>query len=194
MRKTQWVAILLWHTPFQTGAQPPFGWLISRFFMSIADFWTISLSTIFECGKLLSTCVDTVCKAVYRNRRQTARKTFFVNNDATLWEFVMAKEFWTVTEVLEFFEVDEQFLKVLEEEEIVCATCEDDNLPARKFSAVEMEKLRVARMLMKELEVNLPGVEIILRMRRNMIDMRNQFDAILGDLSRQVRIHLNTGR
>ena len=106
----------------------------------------------------------------------------------------MAKEFWTVTEVLEFFEVDEQFLKVLEEESIVCATFEGDAPPARKFSTMEMEKLRVAKMLMEELEVNLPGVEIILRMRRNMIEMRKQFDAILADLSRHVRIHLDAGR
>ena len=106
----------------------------------------------------------------------------------------MAKEFWTVREVLDFFEVEEQFLKILEEESIVCATCEDDNLPARKFSTVEIEKLRVAKMLMEELEVNLPGVEIILRMRRNMIEMRKQFDAILADLSRHVRTHLDAGR
>ena len=105
----------------------------------------------------------------------------------------MAKEFWTVNEVLEFFEVDEQFLKILEEESIVCATCDDNDLPGRKFSTMEMEKLRVAKMLMEELEVNLPGIEIILQMRRNMIEMRRQFDDILSDLSRHVRIHLDKG-
>jgi MerR family transcriptional regulator/heat shock protein HspR len=106
----------------------------------------------------------------------------------------MAKEFWTVTEVLEFFEVDEHFLAVLEEESIVCATCEDDNLPKRKFHTEDMEKLRVAKILMEEMEVNLPGVDIILRMKQNMIEMRKQFDAILEDLAKHVRVHVDAGR
>ena len=46
-----------------------------------------------------------------------------------------------------------------------------------------MEKLRIAKLLMEEMEVNLPGVEIILRMRHDMIAMRAQFDAILDDLA-----------
>lgn len=106
----------------------------------------------------------------------------------------MAKEFWTVTEVLEFFEIDEHFVRVLEEESIVCATCEDDDLRKRKFHIEEMEKLRVAKMLMEELEVNLPGVDIILRMKHNMIQMRKQFDAILEDLAKHVRVHVDSGR
>ena len=121
-------------------------------------------------------------------------RPFFVNYQVKFQEFVMAKEFWTVTEALEFFEVDEKFLKILEEESIVCPTCENDDLPARKFSTTEIEKLRVAKMLMEELEVNLPGVEIILQMRHNMIEMRKQFDAILADLSRHMRTHLDAGR
>ena len=106
----------------------------------------------------------------------------------------MVKEFWTVKEVVEFFEVDEHFLKVLEEESIVCSTCEDEDPPVRKFPTEEMEKLRVAKMLMEELEVNLPGVEIILRMKYNMIEMRKQFDSILEDLARHVRVHVDAGR
>ena len=106
----------------------------------------------------------------------------------------MAKEFWTVTEVLEFFEIDEHFIRVLEEESIVCATCEDDDLHERKFHVEEMEKLRVAKMLMEELEVNLPGVDIILRMKHNMVEMRKQFDAILEDLAKHVRVHVDSSR
>ena len=40
---------------------------------------------------------------------------------------------------------------------------------------------------MEEMDVNLPGVEVILRMRQNMIDMRRQFDDILEDLARELR-------
>jgi hypothetical protein len=33
--------------------------------------------------------------------------------------------------------------------------------------------------------VNLPGVEVILRMRQMMFDMRRQFDEILDDLAQE---------
>jgi len=97
----------------------------------------------------------------------------------------MKKELWTVTDVLEFFQVEEKLLNDLEEEEIICPTC-NAGLPTRLFHVHELEKLRIAKILIEEMEVNLSGVEVILRMRENMIEMRKQFDAILEDLSRQL--------
>ncbi len=99
----------------------------------------------------------------------------------------MAKEYWTITQVVEYFEVDEGFLEALEAERIIRATQEED--PAlRRFCADELEKLRLAKLLMEDLNVNMPGVEVILRMRRNLVDMRNQFDDILHDLSQRFHI------
>jgi len=37
----------------------------------------------------------------------------------------------------------------------------------------------------EDMGVNLPGVEVILRMRQMMFDMRRQFDEILDDLARE---------
>ncbi|MEJ2586128.1 MAG: chaperone modulator CbpM [Deltaproteobacteria bacterium] len=98
----------------------------------------------------------------------------------------MGKEFWTVNEVIERFEVEETFLRDLEDEEIVCPTCTDDP-GSKRFSAGELEKLRLAKLLVEEMEVNLSGVDIILRMRQHMLEMRRQFDAILEDLAAQLR-------
>jgi MerR family transcriptional regulator/heat shock protein HspR len=98
----------------------------------------------------------------------------------------MTKKFWTITEVMEIFQIDEGFLAELEEEEIICPTCRED-LPAKLFSSSELEKLRLAKMLIEEMEVNLPGVDIILRMRQSMIEMRRQFDAILEDLAQHLQ-------
>jgi MerR family transcriptional regulator/heat shock protein HspR len=97
----------------------------------------------------------------------------------------MAKEFWTKTEVVDFFQIDERFLVKLEEEEIICPHCQDDPLEKR-FTPTEMEKLRIAKILVEDMGVNLAGVEVILRMRQNMIEMRNQFDTILEDLVTQI--------
>ena len=105
----------------------------------------------------------------------------------------MAKELWTVTEVLEFFQVEEDFLRRLEEEEIVCPHYDED-LSSRLFHINELEKLRVAKILMEDMDVNLSGVEVILQMRKNMIDMMRQFDAILEDLAAQMQKTLKRNR
>lgn len=93
----------------------------------------------------------------------------------------MTKKFWTSTEVIEIFQVEETFVSKLVEEEIVCPTCGLD-ADISGFSAPEVEKLRIAKILVEEMDVNLPGVEVVLRIRQNMIDMRRQFDAILEEL------------
>ena len=98
----------------------------------------------------------------------------------------MAKEYWTLTEVMELFKIEEDFLSDLEDEEIVCPICRNDS-PEKLFSSLEMERLRVAKILFHEMGVNLPGVDVILRMRQNMLDMRRQFDDILENLAHDLR-------
>ena len=94
----------------------------------------------------------------------------------------MTKEYWKITEVIEQFQIDRGFLDDLEAEEIICPTCRKDSKD--KFvSSGDLEKLRLARLLFEEMDVNLPGIEVILRMRQNMLDMRRQFDEILADLA-----------
>jgi MerR family transcriptional regulator/heat shock protein HspR len=98
----------------------------------------------------------------------------------------MDKELWTITEVIESFEIEEQFVRDLEEEEIICTVCGED--PGSKlFQVSELEKLRLAKILFDDMGVNLEGIDIILRMRQNMIDMRRQFDDILEDVANRMK-------
>jgi MerR family transcriptional regulator, heat shock protein HspR len=97
----------------------------------------------------------------------------------------MTKELWTVKEVLEVLELDERFLSELEQEELVCPLCREES-PLKVFSSEELEKLRLAKVLVEDMGVNLPGVEVILRMRQMMFEMRKQFDEILEDLAVQL--------
>jgi MerR family transcriptional regulator/heat shock protein HspR len=99
---------------------------------------------------------------------------------------MMAKEFWKITEVVELFQIDRGFLDDLEEEEIICPTCRDDS-EEKLFSSGDLEKLRLARLLFEEMDVNMPGIEVILQMRQNMLDMRKQFDDILEDLASRLQ-------
>jgi MerR family transcriptional regulator/heat shock protein HspR len=104
----------------------------------------------------------------------------------------MAKEFWTVTEVMELFEMEEKGLTDLEQEEILCPTCQETP-PKKLFSSSELEKLRLAKILMEDMGVNLAGVEVVLRIRQAMVDMRRQFDAILEDLAQRLQETLQKG-
>ncbi len=102
----------------------------------------------------------------------------------------MEKEFWSIKEVIEFFEVDEQFLAELEEEELLTSLSGRETR-GKVFPSQEVEKLRLAKILMEDMGVNLAGVDIILRMRQTMFDMRKQFDDILEDLARQIQSRLS---
>ena len=105
----------------------------------------------------------------------------------------MKKEFWEITEIVEQFQIDRGFLDELEEEEIICPTCRE-NSKEKLFSSVDLERLRLARILFEEMDVNLPGIEVILQMRQNLMDMRKQFDEILEDLASRVKEKLEESR
>ncbi len=98
----------------------------------------------------------------------------------------MAKEFWTITEVVELLEIKESFLLEMEEEEVICPVRRYKS-PKKLFTSSDLERLRLAKALVEDMGVNVAGVEVILRMRQNMIEMRQQFDAILEDLAQEIQ-------
>ena len=52
----------------------------------------------------------------------------------------------------------------------------------REYTSDEAELARVARVLHRELDVNLAGVEVILRMREEMLALRRQMTEVLQKL------------
>lgn len=55
------------------------------------------------------------------------------------------------------------------------------------LSIDDVEKARVAHLLMEELDVNFAGAEVIVRMRSEMIAMQRQFGQILEALIAEIR-------
>ena len=99
---------------------------------------------------------------------------------------VKNEKLWTVSEVIEFFQIEERFVADLEEEDVIRPIYREGQA-VRLFAADELEKLRLAKILVEEMGVNLAGVEVVLRMRQNLIEMRAQFDAILEDVAERLR-------
>ncbi|HPA83514.1 MAG TPA: chaperone modulator CbpM [Deltaproteobacteria bacterium] len=98
----------------------------------------------------------------------------------------MEKDVWTVREVVEILNIDEEFIAALQREDII-TLMRDDSRGENLLRRQEIDKIRVAKVLIEDMDINLPGVEVILGMRQNMIDMRRQFDDILKDLADEIR-------
>ena len=75
----------------------------------------------------------------------------------------MPEESWTINEVVECFQLEERFTKTLEDEEIICSSYLETT-STKVFTAIEVEKLRLAKTLVEDMGVNLAGVEVVLRM------------------------------
>ncbi len=72
------------------------------------------------------------------------------------------------------------YLEMLEREGLIAVKRTLDDVVV--ISSADLERARVSALLTEELEVNLAGAEVILRMRDDLIAMRRQFDEILVDL------------
>ncbi|MBI4962650.1 MAG: hypothetical protein HY913_05175 [Desulfomonile tiedjei] len=93
----------------------------------------------------------------------------------------MADEYYYRKQIIEIFDLEEGFLAELEREELV-RSVEVETSSERVFPVDQVERLRIISNLVRDLEVNLPGVEVILSMRENMILMQRQFDKIIETL------------
>ena len=98
----------------------------------------------------------------------------------------MAADYYYRRQIIEIFECDESFIDRLEAEDLV-QSVEAESEPERVFPLDQVERIRIINNLMRELEVNLAGVEVILAMRENMIRMQRQFDEILDILVRELK-------
>jgi hypothetical protein len=81
----------------------------------------------------------------------------------------------TLAVLLEMIGQDREVIELLRECDLVAAE-------ADTFGGDEVEHALVARTLLRELDVNPPGVEIILRLRRELLATRRQ----VGDLLREL--------
>lgn len=89
---------------------------------------------------------------------------------------------YTRREIVHLLGVEDEFLGTLELEEIIRA----DANPEGAFSEQMLERVRVAHNLVHELEVNLAGVAIILRMREQMSSLHGELEEMATALRRHL--------
>lgn len=96
----------------------------------------------------------------------------------------MRRKYLRVTEVTRICNVDENFLARLERENLIEPAA---GRRGKVYALDQVDRVRVARLLIEEMGVNLEGAEVALHMREQMIAMQRQFHQVLHLLQRQMK-------
>jgi MerR family transcriptional regulator/heat shock protein HspR len=96
----------------------------------------------------------------------------------------VAQKQYSRHQIAELLQVDESFLVTLEEEDIIISHREGSDI---WYTTETCERVRVARELIHELEVNVQGAAIIMNLRDQLYALRKQFYATL-DLIRDAAV------
>jgi MerR family transcriptional regulator/heat shock protein HspR len=96
----------------------------------------------------------------------------------------MARRYIRITEVIRICGVDQKFVDDLERERIVQPVIRRN---LKVYAPDQVDRVRVARLLIEEMGVNLEGAEVALHMRDQMIAMQRQFNELLRLLRRQLK-------
>jgi MerR family transcriptional regulator/heat shock protein HspR len=96
----------------------------------------------------------------------------------------MARQYLRIKEVIRICRVDGKFIECLERERII------EPIVRRKlklYPPEQVDRVRVARLLIEEMGVNLEGAEVVLHMREQMIAMQRQFNELLRLLAHELK-------
>jgi len=96
----------------------------------------------------------------------------------------MPRKFLRITEVVRICGVDEEFVIRLEKEKVIYPIVRRTE---KLYPMDQVDRVRVARLLIEEMGVNLEGAEVALHMREQMIAMQRQFNELLRLLGRQLK-------
>jgi MerR family transcriptional regulator/heat shock protein HspR len=92
------------------------------------------------------------------------------------------------SEIRARFEIEDSLLETLVSEELIVVkhTTEGEAV----VSEADADRVGMIVRLMRELDVNLAGVEVILHMREELVSMQRQFDEVMHSLVDELRKRL----
>jgi MerR family transcriptional regulator/heat shock protein HspR len=96
----------------------------------------------------------------------------------------MPRKYLRITEVTKVCNVNSKFITRLERENLISPIVRRSR---KVYPLDQVDRVRVARLLMEEMGVNLEGAEVALHMREQMIAMQRQFNEILRLLGRELK-------
>jgi hypothetical protein len=100
----------------------------------------------------------------------------------------MTARYLRLSEVCERFAIDDELLRVVESEKLVEIKHPADAEPV--VSTEQAERLRLVAVLMRELDVNVAGVEVILHMHDDLCSMQRDIHEVLQAVVVEMRRRL----
>jgi MerR family transcriptional regulator, heat shock protein HspR len=96
----------------------------------------------------------------------------------------MGRRYIEITEVVKVCKVDKDFIQQLERESVIRPVVQRRR---KLYSPDQVDRIRIANLLIQEMGVNLEGAEVVLNMREQMIAMQRQFNEILRLIGDEIK-------
>ncbi|MGH7853738.1 MAG: chaperone modulator CbpM [Candidatus Binatia bacterium] len=91
------------------------------------------------------------------------------------------KKYFRIADIVETCDVSVEFIRALEQEQLIKSV---RRRRLKCYTLDQVERIRVAHILIGEMGVNLAGVEVALHMREQLISVRREFSIVLRRLGR----------
>ena len=85
----------------------------------------------------------------------------------------MGRKYFQITEVIKTCKVDRNFIQQLERESVIRPVVQRRR---KLYPRDQVDRIRIANLLIQEMGVNFEGAEVVLNMREQMIAMQRQFN------------------
>lgn len=96
----------------------------------------------------------------------------------------MARRYLQITEVIKTCKVQKEFILQLERESVICPIKQRRR---KLYPADQVDRIRIANLLIQEMGVNFEGAEVVLHMREQMIAMQRQFNEVLRRIGQEMK-------
>jgi MerR family transcriptional regulator/heat shock protein HspR len=96
----------------------------------------------------------------------------------------MGRRYIEITEVVKVCKVGKDFIQQLERESVIQPVVQRRR---KLYSPDQVDRIRIANLLIQEMGVNLEGAEVVLNMREQMIAMQRQFNEILRLIGDEIK-------
>ena len=96
----------------------------------------------------------------------------------------MGRRYIEITEVIKVCKVGKDFIQQLERESVIRPVVQRSR---KLYSPDQVDRIRIANLLIQEMGVNLEGAEVVLNMREQMIAMQRQFNEVLRLIGDEIK-------
>jgi MerR family transcriptional regulator, heat shock protein HspR len=96
----------------------------------------------------------------------------------------MGRKYFQITEVIKTCKVDRNFIQLLERESVIRPVVQRRR---KLYPRDQVDRIRIANLLIQEMGVNFEGAEVVLNMREQMIAMQRQFNEVLRLIGNEMK-------